>query len=566
METPSSISKPTPSPSAKGLKSKKPPVTQKINVKGAPHGTDLGYMSGGSQGQPSPLRGHGECPAGWQGEEDISTILGHQTLSDPKDPTSPMAVNFVASNAQQFLSPPPPHMASQMDHVTSHVTVNPNGRASRPRGGGLILPAGLTQCTPPPSHPHHPLPHTPPKTLHHRPVTHLALPPPPPLYHQPPAYSPSRHNNFLPSYPSFQSGYSSLPPESRPPLPPHPSSVHFTRPPPSNRRENDATPQTNGAGPPNGSHGDYYHLARKFGETSCSSGYSSCCSPRNAGHPLRKSPSDDGSTISAAQQNNLLANSYSTFSSNSSRVSTPSNGGRGEGTHNHHHLQQPPAVHNQFLPPKTSPRGDSAQNFPLKQAVHMVEAGFGLTRLPADLGYARRQLDEMSEASERSSWFQSSHSSRYSGSEYSDDILSSDLGRHSFSKAAPLPLPNSMQDQFDAGAPLKVGGALAGMDYSPPHGSGAENDGSDHAHFQGPTSPMQMDYKTMPLFHLPPETGCIPSVALFPYFSNSQCAADAYDGLFLDGHNMMIGDMASIANTLPDETHYLEKLLDSQTN
>ena len=552
METPSAISKPTPSPSAKGFKPKKPPVTQKINVKGAPHGTDLGYMSGGSQGQPSPLRGHGECPAGWQGDEDISTILGHQTLSDP---TSPMAVN-----TQQFLSPP--HMASQMDHVTSHVTVNPNGRASRPRGGGLILSAGLTQCIPPPSHP---LPHLPHKTLHHRPVTHLSLPPPPPLYHQLPAYSPSRHSHFLPSYPSCQSGYSSLPPESRPPLPLHPSSVHFTQPPPSNRRENDATLQTNGVGPPNGSHGDYYDLARKFGETSCSSGYSSSCSPRNTGHQLRKSPSDDGSAIGAAHQNNLLANSYSTSSSNSSRVSTPSNGGRGEGTH-HHHVQQSPAVHNQFLPPKSSSRGDPAQNFPLKQDVRMAEAGFGLIRPPPDLGYARRQADEMSEASERSNWLQSSHSSRYSGSEYSDDILTSDLGRHSFSKATPLPLPESMQDQFDAGTPLKVGGVLAGMDYSPPHGSGAENDGSDHAHLQGPISPMQMVFKTMPLYHLPPETGCIPGNTLFPYFSNSQCTADTYDGLFLDGHNMMIGDMASIANTLPDETHYLEKLLDSQTN
>lgn len=558
VETASVMSKSTTSSasSAKAIKpkkpeKKKPPFAQKMTIKGGPHtGADLGYISGGSQGQPSPLKAYG--PSGcdgeyhnWQGEDEISTILRQQTLSDPKDPMSPMSVNYPPASGQY---PPTPsaHMASQMvpmDQVSSHMAVNPNGEASRQRGGGLSMPAGRNRGNPPQPQPV--------KTLHHHPGT---LPHPPPSYHQPPLYSQSRPNQYLPSYPSYQSGYSSLPPESRPPQPP--SSVPFTQLPPSARGENENNPPINSAHPSStGNQGDVYdsHLTRKLCGTSSSSGYSSCYSPKGGGGNVhRKSPSDDGSVIGATLQNNLMTTSYSTFSSNSSRVSTPSNGGRGDAAHAHH-LQQS-ALHNQFMPPKTSPRGDQTQNFPLEHAM----------RMPASYSHSRRQMDEMSRSSGRS-WHYSSQSSQYSytGSEFSEEAienLPTDIRRDGFTKTTPLPLPESMQDQFDIS--FKMG---TGMDYSPPQGNGAETVMGD---YQNPNSPMQMDLqgdKTMPLYHLPPESGYIPNDTHLPFYSNSQCTTD-YDLAYFGGHNMVVGDMATISNTLPDETECLEKLLSYQTS
>ena len=549
VETASVVSKSTASSasSAKTIKSKKPekkkpPFGQKMTIK--PHtGADLGYISGGSQGQPSPLKVYGSNghDGEYQGEDEISTILRQQTLSDPKDPMSPMSVNYPPAS-RQYPSTASAHMASQMvpmDQVSSHVTMNPNGKASRQRGGGLSMPAGRIPGNPPQTQPVN--------TLHHHPGN---LPHPPPSYHQPPLYSPSRPNQFLPSFPSYQSGYSSLPPESRPPQPP--SSVPFTQLPLSARGGSENNPPINSVHPSStGNQGDVYdpHLTRKLCGTSSSSGYSSCYSPKGGGGNLhRKSPSDDGSVPGATLQNNLMTTSYSTFSSNSSRVSTPSNGGRGDGMHTHH-------LHNQFMPPKTSPRGDQTQNFPLQHAMRMP------------ISYPRRQMDEMSRSSGRS-WHYSSQSSQYSytGSEFSEEAienLPTDIRRDGFTKTTPLPLPESMQDQFDV--PLKMG---TGMDYSPPQGNGAETVMSDSGHYQNPNSPMQMDFqgdRTMPLYHLPPESGYIPNDAHLPLFSHSQCTTD-YDLAYFGGSNMVVGDMVTFSNTLPDETESLEKLLSFQTS
>ena len=566
METPSMTPLSVPSSSTgravkpkKPDKNKMPPVTQKKGMKGESRGADLGYISGGSQGQHSPLKGYGSPPAPpdgehggqWKKEDEIANILRHQTLSDPNDPTSPMAMGFSPhSSGGAYPVSIPPHMgpgggglvdvaAVPMDQVTSHMTDNPNGKASRQREGGLALPAGRS-----PGNPQAP---TPAKTFHHHPSQGppLAGPHPPPSYHHPPLYSQSRpnhYNPFLPSFPCYQSGYSSLPPESR--QPPPPSSVPYTQVLPPHHaplQENENTPISH-------THGNL--------PTPASSGYSSCCSPKGV---QRKSPGDEGSVVGGASlHSNPMTNSYSTFSSNSSRVSSPSNASnRGDGVHPHHLAVGP--LQNQFMAPKTSPRNDPGKNYPLQQSLRMP-------------GTARsRQDDTMSESSGRS-WVYSSQSSHYSTfSELSDDMLESlptdRLRRHSFTKSMPLPLPESMQDQFET----KMNGTgvgITGMECSPPNGALL---GDTFNHPQSPVS-MQMDFhgdKTMPLYHLPPESASVftPNDANLPFYSNSQCTADAFElpMNYCDGNmqNMAFGDMATFANPLPDEARYLETLLSS---
>lgn len=523
-------------------KSKMPPVTQKKVLKGESRGTDLGYISGGSQGQQhSPLKGYGspttphegEHMGQWKNEDEITNILRQQTLSDPTDPTSPLAMAFSPhSTGGAYASSMMPHMggspgdgAVPIDQVTNHMTMNPNGKASRQREGGLAMPAGRTpgnqQALPPPT-----------KTFHHPPHPPQGLSIPhhqPPTYHQPPLYSQSRPNHyspFLPSFQSYPSGYSSLPAESRQPLPP--SSAPYTQLPHPFLQENENAQINQAPG----------NLP-----TPSSSGYSSChC----------KSPSDDSSVVGGASlHSNPMTNSYSTFSSNSSRLSSPSSSNRGDGVGHPHHLSAGP-----YMAPKTSPRGD----YPLKQSLRMP-------------GTARsRHTDEMSESSGRS-WAYSSQSSRFS--ELSDDMLESlpndRLRGHSFAKATPLPLPESMQNQFDTKL-NGTGAGVTGMECSPPQGGSLLGD--TYHHPQSPVS-MQLDFhgdKTMPLYHLPPDSSAMfmPNDSQLPYYSNSQCTTDTFEfqASFgdLNMSNMVFGDMASFANTIPDDAHYLETLLNSQAH
>lgn len=530
-----------------------PPVTQKKGLKGESRGTDLGYISEGSQGQHSPLKGYGSPPAAhegeyptqWKREDEISTILRHQTLSDPNDPTSPMAMAFSPhSSGGAYPSSIRPHVgggpveaAVPMDQATNHMTANPNGKASRQRGGGL-MPAGRT--------PGNPQAQLPAKTFHHLPSQGAPLPHPPPSYHQPPLYSQSRpnhYNPFLPSFQCFPSGYSSLPAESRQPLPP--SSVPYTQLPHQGLEENENI--------------RINHTPGNL-QTPLSSGYSSSCSSKGV---HQKSPSEDSSvTGGASLHSNPMTNSYSTFSSNSSRVSSPSNSSNHGNGLRPHHLSATGPLQNQFMTPKTSPRG---QNYPLNQSLRMPGTAHS------------RQADEMSESSGRS-WVYSSQSSRYStfsatGSELSDDVLDSlptdRLRQHNFTKDTPLPLPKSMQDQFEAKL-NGMGAGITGMECSPPHGNGTGALLGDTYHPQSPVS-MQLDFhgdKTMPLYHLPPESAAVftPNDAHLPFYSNSQCTADNFEFQMncadVSMPNMVFNDMASFT----DDTHYLETLLSSQTN
>lgn len=583
-------------------KHKMPPVTKK-GLKGESRGVDPGYMSGESQGQQhSPLKGYGSPPAPqegdmaggqWKHEDEITNILRHQTLSDPNDPTSPMAMAFsphCTGGGGYVRSPqmgPEGSAVLQMDQVTNHMTNNtaanhPNGKASRQgRGGGLAVPAGQTPGNPQ-------APPMPAKTFHHHPshnqqqqqqqpgghlTGHQQLPPP--SYHQPPMYSQSRPNHYNPFlmpplFQSFPSGYSSLPAELRQPQPP--SSVPYTQLPHHHQlRENENTPisHAGGATTATGPGGNL--------QTPSSSGYSSCGSPKGV---HRKSPSDDSSVAGAASiHSNPMTNSYSTFSSNSSRLSSPGNGSnRGDGVH--HIPVGGPLQQNQYS--KTSPRGGGVDPtkppYPLQQSLRMSSGSSSTT--------ARNRLmdDTMSESSGRS-WVYSSQSSRYSTfSELSDEVLerlpTDQLRRHSFTKAQPLPLPESMQEQFEA--KLNGTGVITGMECSPPHGNGTGALLGDT--FQHPQSPisMQLDFhgdKTMPLYHLPPESAALftPNDAHLPFYSNSQCTADTFDfqmnynenGGGANIPNVMFTDMVTpFTNTgLPnDDTQYLETLLSSQAN
>ena len=550
-----------------------PPVTKK-GLKGESRGgPDPGYISGGSQGgQHSPLKGYGSPPAphdmehgqgaggaGWKQEDELTNILRHQTLSDPNDPTSPMAMTFSPhGGGGGYRGPPGGAIPMDQGHMTT--TAHPNGKASQQRGGGLALLAGRT-----PGNPQAPLPA---KTFHHHPSqgpphhhphnTHTH-PQPPPSYHQPLLYSHSRQvthyqTHFLtPSFPSYPSGYSSLPPESRQPQPP--SSVPYIQhlPLPQHQQghhphlqENENTHLTN-------------HVQGANLPTPSSSGYSSGGSPKGVHH--QESPSDDSSVVGGASiHSNPMTNSYSTFSSNSSRVSTPSNGNP------------------QFLAAKTNPRGgggEPGKNYPLQQSLRMP-------------GRTASTDDAMSETSGRS-WVYSSQSSRYSvfstGSELSDDVLerlpTDRLRRHSFTKAPPLPLPESMQEQFHD-PKMNGGGVLqgmTGMECSPPHGNGTGVLlGDTFPHPQSPVS-MQLDFnsdKTMRLYHLPPESAALftPNDAHLPYYSNSQSATDTFDFQmsYNEGGNLptaVYGDMgSSFANPLPNDPQqqYFDSFLNSQAN
>lgn len=543
-------------------KNKMPPVTKK-GLK-SDRGADPGYMSGGSQGQHSPLKGYGSPPAPqegehggqWKNEDEIANILRHQTLSDPNDPTSPMAMVFSPHGSSggragypSIIGPggAPVDTSVPMDHTSNpSTTVNPNAKASRQvRSGGLAMPAGRSQTHPQAPHPA--------KTFHHHPNPGPhPPPPPPPSYHQPPLYSPSRPTPYPPFQPSYQCyplGYSSLPQESRQPLPP--SSAPYTQLTPLHThhqlQENESTPPIS-------------HTL----QTPSSSGYSSGGSPKGM---HQKSPSDDSSVVGGASiHSNPMTNSYSTFSSTSSRVSSPSNASNRGDCPPHMSAGGPL---NQFMVPKTSPHRDPGKGYPLQQSL----------RMPGSM-HSRLTDDGMSDSS-RQSWVYSSQSSRYStfsaGSELSDEMLerlpTDRLRRDVFSKATPLPLPDSMQEHYEP----KMNGTgvgITGMDCSPPQGSGTGS--VTYPHPQSPVS-MQLDFhgdKTIPLCHLPPESAAMfaPNDAHLPLYSNSQCASDSFEFQMTYGTGggtmptMMFGEMSTFHNTLPEDTQYLETLLNSHAN
>ena len=525
---------------------------------------DNGYASGGSQGYVSSHAGYNSS-SGYEteyhslhgeGPEEITRILQEQRLSDPHD----MA-------GSQFI----PHSQDHMTSTASHVTPNMKG----------LMP-----------HPHH----------HH-------------------------HHQVMTSPNQFQQQQSSFPAASQPgfpgfePTPPqHGSAVH---PPPPMYSDSgavhamahlsphsfqgaDLSNSFSSSGVPNNANGK---LSRNS-----SSGYSSfrSTSPNKhlVGNVTQKSPTDDGSVIGSSLRGSIMTNSYSTFSSNSSRVSSPSSTS-GRGDLMKPHPPHSPLQNQQYVAPNmaamtphsqhlhaNTPGSSGAAHFempsangmglgyPLKHSLRMSNS------YPPKQSYIRRNsqdsYDSQSDASSRS-WQHSSQSSRYSfaRSELSDEQIEKlpTFRRDSFSKNQPLPLPESMQQDFSPvvgmGMEFEQNGTL-GMDFA----SGS----TDHHSQQSQTSPMshnmndipvtttsQMHVSTLPLHHLghsPIGRGTFASQVNTQGTMFSQDSGINDEGLdmFFGGHgtmrtmspNMAIGDMASFAHSLPEETQYLEQLLSNQ--
>ena len=518
--------------------------------------------------------------------------------------SSSSAANGVSYD--HHMTHPPNIMAGGASH--DHHMTHPNVKASRQRGGGFVLPAGQQQ-----------------QQQHHQQQQHASGMTTALHLHQHQHFQQQQQQLFGShqqqqqqhnphSYQFYPSGYSStlhsFESHSQP-LPHshlHPSSSHT-----SQLTQHSSTqpimPITSGAvgagavgaattmqinpsnPPQHSSHGgsaDFgarNYLSKGSG-TPASSGYSSfrSFSPPKAGMISRKSPSDidENSVISSSfRSNSLHANSYSTFSSNSSRVSSPcSNSGRSDTLRQPHPSQSPMS----FMVPKAPQTMDSG-GYPLMRQTlrmnhhpsayqsrqHSVAPPQATTTTPRV-----RQSDENSESSSRSTRQYSSHSSRYSfsGSELSDELLDSlpSSRRNSFTKNNPLPLPESMQRQFSEALDFHSGSAAGddnmGMEFSPQSNSGGGGGGGGggyHVNHQIQLSGLSDSSQasenlqpTLPLHHY--DNGFTQSM-----YGDSSASNDSYDVLFSEvramSPNMVLGDMASFANTLPDETHYLEEIL-----
>ena len=241
---------------------------------------DPGYLSGGSQGYMSSHTA-GYNSSGYEtdpypslkGEEELAHIFRQQRLSDPVDVgalTYPPVTGHIRANQ----IPSPHHM------------VDPNGLASRQKGGGLVMPTGQ-----PLVHPSHLQPHTP---SHHHQV------------HNQGHFLPSQHSQFLPLFPascpsshSSLSGFQGLSPSS-------PSGA-----PSQSQGNHHYLSQSNSSSPPSmTSPPDTLALnQRKFCNTA-SSGYSSSSgySPKGGGaistRTCKSPPSDDGSSLRSSIMTN----------------------------------------------------------------------------------------------------------------------------------------------------------------------------------------------------------------------------------------------------------------------
>ena len=501
---------------------------QPQSFKNAPFGTVVHPGSAVDHGYVSSYYSSGyetEYPS-LQGDEEFTRILRQQSVGGQPE-ISP--VGYTVANGQ-YPHPPLSSSSLMMD------STSPNVKASRQKGGGLAMPAG--QNVP------NPVPH--------------------PVHHAYPPFSqPSLQTQFLPSFqccPSNQSRLSSFPQQE----------IQY---PHSTMQQQHALPMNNENSPPINAHsGTMSDYPGKFLVPSHPkvSGYTGTSfrsiSPPKAGTTSRKSPSDDGSVISSFRSS-LHTNSYSTFSSNSSRVSSPcSNSGRSDTLRAH----PPRSPQHNHMKTSSCNRGDP--NFPLKHSVRMYYT------TKQDVG--RRHSDEFSDCVSTRTWLHSSHSSRYShtSSELSDDFLDSlptDFSRRdSFSKMQPLPLPESMQQQFSAlsvRVEFTQENGNMGMELGPPNGTmdTTYNHPINDIHDTTPG--------TFPLHHFDTNTSAAlsyPNHQLSPdggFFSQGlsdegfdTLGSAFYNGAPVSTPNMAVGNMSSFASTLAEETQYLENLLNSQ--
>ena len=293
-------------------------------------------------------------------------------------------------------------------------------------------------------------------------------------------------------------------------------------------------------------------INRSKNNQTASSGYSSfrSFSPPKA----RKSPDDiDGSSIiSSSIRSSNLTNSFSTFSSNSSRVSSPCSNS------DPLRINQPGSPgHSLGLFPSSQILGTEVTGFHQK---HSLQPGSSYSNPRRQhTHHIRHHSDEFSIGSRP--WQFSSQSSRYSysGSELSDDLLDNlptDVRRDSFSKNTPLPLPESMQSNFNNRMGMGFGNGEHSIGFSQ-----HQNGFMDHSN------------PTMPLRHIDNagENFSSPHSSVFSQ-DGSHLSGEGIDTYITMMHhhmspnNMIVGDMESFANTLSEETQYFENFLHGQIN
>lgn len=279
----------------------------------------------------------------------------------------------------------------------------------------------------------------------------------------------------------------------------------------------------------------------------------------------RKSPSDDSSVVSGSLRSSIMTNSYSTFSSNSSRVSSPcSNSGRSDMYRPH---------------PPVSPRFNFV-NTPLHARVNDV--GYPMKEgFPPRDSYTRRKSGDT--WSERS--WKSSQSSRYSftGSDLSDDLLEnlpSSARKHSFSKMQPLPLPHSMQsfNGMECGKNGSIGDEQGMMNFLPSQ----QIPNGDAQSFLSQIQPDNLGQSnsdplaTLPLHHFDSNHAAMDVTSgngfstLHTSIFSQEAPNEEYDLIFNDlpytasTSNMMMGDMSSFSATLSEDTQYFEHMISSR--
>ena len=306
-----------------------------------------------------------------------------------------------------------------------------------------------------------------------------------------------------------------------------------------------------------------------------SSGY---CSFGSTSPKVGKCPDDvDGSSVISSSHRSNLTSSFSTFSSHSSRVSSPCSN------------SDPLKMYHTLSPAGVFPSGQmvGSQCGATSNSLGGVSDGSGYLKHtlrfnnsyvhhsnnhshsqpqphPGSLHpqHVRRHSDEMSSAATRP-WVHSSQSSRYSysGSELSDDLLENlptTYRRDSFSKNQSLPLPDSMQQNLGMGTEYENGTSF----------SQSQNG------FMGPDA-------TIPLSHFNNAFGSgsgtqdrvAGSFNSQERHCNSQDRVFSQDGQYTgdmyppnlihsqsSSSNMVIGDMESFASTFSEEADYFNML------
>lgn len=308
-----------------------------------------------------------------------------------------------------------------------------------------------------------------------------------------------------------------------------------------------------------------------------SSGYLSYRSSEKS-PPSAADDIDGASVVSSGLRSNPMTTSLSTFSSNSSRVSSPSAGSDNRSLfHNHHHHHH---HHSSMLgggarggvASGADGAGRSSGGFPQKHSLRnsyhpqqqqQQQRNQSNPSPPSHphQQHSRRHSDEVSNSSR--GWTYSSQSSRYS-SELSDDLLDnlpSDVRRNSFSKSNPLPLPESMQQNFS-------------MEFSGDAGMG------------GAFSQQQngfVDHSTLPLRHF--DNSDVLSGGsqhlhepMFSQDGPARLSGEAYvnmmqhhlsspsNSLVSPGNNMVLGTMDTFSQALSEETQYYENLYHNQVH